>query len=146
MGLQKFLAASKRTGIIITSNKHFKIFVLQCVKGGIKDVLQKNWPLHLVRTGSTPPCLCGHTLIFKKFVFFCTKKCDHIRITRPPPWLQVWTAPNHNPNHHFVCLKGELGELQIYFRKIPLHQRKFLVVSVLSNSPWLPRNLKNVQN
>jgi len=39
-------------------------------------------------------------------------------------------------------LKGELGELQIYFRKIPLHQQKFLVVSVLSNLPWLPRNLK----
>jgi len=27
-----------------------------------------------------------------------------------------------------------------------LHQQKFLVVSVLSNSPWLPRNLKNIQN
>jgi len=27
-------------------------------------------------------------------------------------------------------------------RKIPLHQQKFLVVSVLSNSPWLPRNFK----
>jgi len=30
--------------------------------------------------------------------------------------------------------------------KVPLHQQKFLVVSVLSNSPWLPRNFKNVQN
>jgi len=29
--------------------------------------------------------------------------------------------------------KGVLGEFQIYFRKIPLHQQKFLVVSVLSN-------------
>jgi len=27
-----------------------------------------------------------------------------------------------------------------------MHQQKFLVVSVLSNSPWLQRNLKNVQN
>jgi len=27
-----------------------------------------------------------------------------------------------------------------------MHQQKFLVVSVLSNSPWLPRTLKNVQN
>jgi len=35
-------------------------------------------------------------------------------------------------------IKGELGELDFYFRKIPLHQQKFLVVSVLSNSPWLP--------
>jgi len=43
-------------------------------------------------------------------------------------------------------LKGELGELQIYVRKILLYQQKFLVVLVLSNSPWLPRNLKNVQN
>jgi len=31
-------------------------------------------------------------------------------------------------------LKGELGEIQIYFRNIPLHQQKFLVVSVLFNS------------
>jgi len=36
---------------------------------------------------------------------------------------------------HFV--KRELGEFQIYFIKIPLHQQKFLVVSVLSNSPCL---------
>jgi len=42
---------------------------------------------------------------------------------------------------HFI--KGELGELEFYFRKIPRHQQKFLVVLVLSNSPWLPRNLKN---
>jgi len=42
--------------------------------------------------------------------------------------------------------KGELGELHIYFRKIglPLQQQKFLVVSVLSNSPWLLRNLKKM--
>jgi len=45
-------------------------------------------------------------------------------------------------NHPF---KGEQGELQFYFRKIPLHQQNFLVISVLSNSPWLSRNLKNVQ-
>jgi len=41
----------------------------------------------------------------------------------------------------FSIFKGELGELEFYF--IPLHQQKFLVVSVLSNLPWLPRNLKN---
>jgi len=39
-------------------------------------------------------------------------------------------------------LKGELGELKFYLRKIPLHQQKFLVVSVLSNLAWLLRNLK----
>jgi len=38
--------------------------------------------------------------------------------------------------------KGELGELEFYLKKIPLLQQKFLVVSVLSNSPWLPKNLK----
>jgi len=38
-----------------------------------------------------------------------------------------------------LYFKGELGEFQIYFRKISLHQQKFLVVSVL-NSPWLSRN------
>jgi len=41
-------------------------------------------------------------------------------------------------------IKGELGEFQIYFRKILLHEQKFLVVSVLSNSPWLPRYLKKL--
>jgi len=35
------------------------------------------------------------------------------------------------------------GELEFYVRKIPLYQQKILVVSVLSNLPWLPRNLKN---
>jgi len=42
-------------------------------------------------------------------------------------------------------VKGELGELELefYFRNILLHQQKFLMVSILSNSPWLPRNLKN---
>jgi len=44
----------------------------------------------------------------------------------------------------YYNIKGELGELEFYFKKIPLHQQKFLVVSVLSNSLWLPRNLKNV--
>jgi len=43
----------------------------------------------------------------------------------------------------FLAFKGELEELQIYFRKIPLNQQKFLVVSLLSNLPWLQRNLKN---
>jgi len=33
------------------------------------------------------------------------------------------------------AFKGKLGELQFYFRKKPLHQQKFLVVSFLSNSP-----------
>jgi len=27
-----------------------------------------------------------------------------------------------------------------------MHQQKFVVVLVLSDSPWLPRKLKNVQN
>jgi len=41
-----------------------------------------------------------------------------------------------------TALKGELGVIQIYFGKIALHQGKFLVASVLSNSPWLPRYMK----
>jgi len=36
--------------------------------------------------------------------------------------------------------KGEQGKLQFYFKKIPLHQQKFLMASVLSNTPWLPKN------
>jgi len=40
-----------------------------------------------------------------------------------------------------VGLKG-IGEFKDLFRKIPIHQQKFMVVLVLSNSPWLQRNLK----
>jgi len=44
-------------------------------------------------------------------------------------------------------VKGVLGELQIYFWKIFLHQQQFLVVSVLSNSPWFREKFgKNVPN
>jgi len=32
-----------------------------------------------------------------------------------------------------IIVKGELGELQIYIRKIPLHQQKFLAVLVLGS-------------
>jgi len=49
-------------------------------------------------------------------------------------------------NSRKLEFKGELGEFQIYLRKIPLHQQNFLLVSVLSNSLQLRRNLKNVQN
>jgi len=38
----------------------------------------------------------------------------------------------------------ELGKLEFYFRKLPLHQQKFLLVSVLSKSkpsPWRNHNL-----
>jgi len=49
------------------------------------------------------------------------------------------------PNNKQVIIR-EIGELQIYFRKIPLHQQKFLVVSFFFNLRWLPKNLKNVQN
>jgi len=38
------------------------------------------------------------------------------------------------PWRHSNSLKGELGELEFHFRKIPLHQQKFLVVPILSNS------------
>jgi len=41
-----------------------------------------------------------------------------------------------------MIIKGELGKLQFYFRKINLHQQTILVVSVLSNSPWMSKNLK----
>jgi len=39
----------------------------------------------------------------------------------------LWMDPEQKNNK----VKGELGELEFYFRKIPLHQQKFLVVSVL---------------
>jgi len=35
--------------------------------------------------------------------------------------------------------KEEVGELQIYFRKIPQHKQKFLVIYVLYYSSWLPK-------
>jgi len=43
-------------------------------------------------------------------------------------------------------LKAEQRVIQFYFRKIPLHQQRFLVVSIFYNSPWLTKYLKNVQN
>jgi len=46
-------------------------------------------------------------------------------------------------HYNVVVLKGELGKFQIYFRKMSLHQQKFLLVSVISNSSWLLKNLKN---
>jgi len=42
-----------------------------------------------------------------------------------------------------MVLKGNKVNWNFFFRKIPLYQQKILVVSVLSNSPWLARNLKN---
>jgi len=41
-------------------------------------------------------------------------------------------------------LKGELEELQIYFRKLPVHQQNFLVISVHSNLPWLPKKFEKM--
>jgi len=38
----------------------------------------------------------------------------------------------------FGVIKAKQGVIQFYFRKISLHQQKFLVVSVLFNSLWLP--------
>jgi len=37
----------------------------------------------------------------------------------------------------YNAIKGELGELEFYFRKIPLHQQKFLVVSVEKFEKWI---------
>jgi len=33
-----------------------------------------------VRTGSTTPCPCGHTINFEKSKVFCAKKCGHPRL------------------------------------------------------------------
>jgi len=44
----------------------------------------------------------------------------------------------------YFGIKGELRELEFYFRKIPrVASTKIFGVSVLSNSAWLSRNLKN---
>jgi len=46
-----------------------------------------------------------------------------------------------------ATLKGELGELQIYFRKILLHQQKFLMVSAFFLIRLVAEKFeKNVQN
>jgi len=64
---------------------------------------------------------------------FCPKIAKHLHQPVISMGGETCTFFNHN---------GKLEEFQIYFRKIPLQQQTFLVVSVLSNSPWLPRNLK----
>jgi len=40
-----------------------------------------------------------------------------------------------------IVIRGELGELQIYFKKDTPASTKILVISV-SISPWFPINLK----
>jgi len=87
-------------------------------------------------------------VLFLLFPDFCTYflRQTVVFVTRG---ARIFLAPGRRVPSRRHCvlvpfLKGELGELKIYFRKIPLHQQKFLVVSVLSNSPWLPRNSKNV--
>jgi len=47
--------------------------------------------------------------------------------------------------HHDVVsdhLYSRTRVIQFHYRKIPMHQQKFLVVSEIFNSVWLPRNLK----
>jgi len=66
-------------------------------------------------------------------------KCDEI-ITELKP--HKFNLKIRNGTIYSTELKGELGKLQFYFRKILLHQQTFLVISVLSNLPWLPGNLK----
>jgi len=56
--------------------------------------------------------------------------------------LVGWHPVMFEALHQLLNLKGELEVIQIYFRKMPLHQQKFLVVLVLSTLPWLLRNLK----
>jgi len=41
-----------------------------------------------------------------------------------------------------VYVKGELENYRFTLERYPLHREKFLMVSVLSNSLWLLRNLK----
>jgi len=50
-----------------------------------------------------------------------------------------WTS-----TFHVALFKGELGELEFYFRRIPLHPQKFLLVSVLSNSPWFAEKFEKL--
>jgi len=70
--------------------------------------------------------------VLKNLIFFQFKiKWSKIRVQYPFKCVDA------------LHIKGVLGELEFYFRKIRLHQQKFLVVSVFSNSPWLARNLKN---
>jgi len=113
---------------------------------------------------SNPPVCAGSTHLFvqtrhkfRKIRRFCTKKCGRPHLKNSPlvrtgknpfPWLQTSFMDSPKAElfvsqlHFRKIVKGELVELQFYFRKIPLHQQKFLVVSVLPNSPWLPRNVK----
>jgi len=75
---------------------------------------------------------------FRNLLHLLENMFDRKRIYANPS-----SSPNSNSNPNCnSTLAGELGELQVYFRKILLHQQNILVVSVLFNTPWLPRNLK----
>jgi len=74
------------------------------------------------------PFLCKGQMSFLRDTIICFVSCDII--------LTLIQLIGAFPNlQRIMSVKGELGELQIYFRKILLHQQKFLVVSILSNSP-----------
>jgi len=66
------------------------------------------------------------------------------KITAPSQYFSNFLGNRVLPSMYMELprLKGELGELQFYLRKITLHQQKFLVVSVLSNSPWFSGGLR----
>jgi len=54
------------------------------------------------------------------------------------------SLPTYLPSQ--VKVKGKLGELEFFFKKILRHQQKILVVSVLSNRLCCREIWKNVQN
>jgi len=63
---------------------------------------------------------------------FCREVLKNIYEFRLDDIISMFTQIECN-NHYYI--KGEVGKLKFYFRKIPLHQQKILVISVLSNSP-----------
>jgi len=96
----------------------------------------------------------GSTILGAWRLSLCTRdKCANRLINETPlfnrktiVFLAILNLSLYILDKSHACdtfFKGELGELRFYFRKIPLYHQKFLVVSVLSNSLWLPRNFKN---
>jgi len=92
-----------------------------------------------VRNDILPTNACGFAIKYWNFrklesfwAFLNFSELDQVQLT----------------HHHFIffLFKGEIGELQFYFRKIPLHQQKFLGSSVLSIRLGCREIWKNVRN
>jgi len=111
------------------------------VHKSVRKNLEKLTLLPLCPHWLNPPCPYGHTINFEKSVVFCTKKCGRPHLKNPPPpphcGRLFWTSPNFKRNNETSRFTLE---------RYPCINKIFRWSRFFLNSPWLPRNSKNIQN